>query len=710
MRVPARLPLLSRGTLLFVALALAAVSTIALALERPRSATVADYLAHSSIAGRDLRVGVLLPERPPPGGPDPYATGRGFDVDLALAFARSLGVTAHFRVLDSTDRVAALVERKVDVVFAGLLRTAEREQAIQFAGPYREGGLVVATRTTWPSPAKRQRLCVVAGSVVEPVAARAGVVLVRRPTTNACLTDVLAGRLDAVAGEEIVLRGHAHASEGKLKLFPLAANQQAQRYFIGVVPGDPFLKALVNSFLQASYAREVDGAWQQAAARHLAPRGFTGRQPRPEGTLLRGAGDGPRSPDGAAGVPPAVTTVAPPTRHGFRTVAHRRHRHATRRTVRLTTGRAPGGTAPDGPPVPPGGPVLAGVTRNGPPSPGAWSLLFGVPVTVSALYLWIQSGGDRQFTLMLAQSVNPINFLATVSLSVVWIFPAVPALLFTVGAVVLSSVVDQADRQRLCDAYTVARWTARTPGWMVWTAMVTAAVSTPLVFAPAWALALCVARQPAVTGRRSTMARRLRWPALLALGMVTGLLAYRGIVRGEPTLALTVAWPVLLLLAGVDAPLRPAHVPAFLRASAALAGLLALGVVHAVVTTPILPSTSLQIASPPPSSTPGPDRTPAGTDPDAPADPPLRHLRGYVVSVDDGYTTVLSDAGGIEVVGNDEIRSRVSCPSLTDLPEDSPALVGLPLRESLLQALARQQRPTTLEDPRCIVRVDAPSR
>ncbi|MFF5219547.1 substrate-binding periplasmic protein [Micromonospora sp. NPDC000442] len=652
------------------------------------------------MAGRDLRVGVLA-DRPLVGEGDGYGTANSFDLDLASAFGRSLGVSVRFQAVDATDRLSALLNGRVDLVFASLVRTAEREQLVQFAGPYLEGKLVVATRTTWPSPAKRHSLCVAAGSAAEPAAARTDSVLIRGPSPGRCVSEVLAGRLDATAGDEILLRSHVSAAGGKLKLFPLAAYQPAQRYFIGVAPRDPYLKALVDSFLHASYIRGVDGVWQQAADRHLVAAGFTGLQPRPEGTMLRGAGDGPR-PTSSPVAMKAVTTGTPPSRRRSRTIAHRRRRGTARRTVRLRTAAT---AVPVDPPAPSGEPAAAEASRQGPLSPGAWSLLFGVPVAVSALYLWIQSGGDRQFTLMLAQSVNPINFLAAVSLSVVWIFPAVPALLFTVGAVVLSSAVDRGGRQRLCDRYAVARWTARVPGWVVWCSIVAAAVSTPLVFAPAWALALCVARQRAVTGRQLPGARRLRWLALSASGAIVGLLVALAL-PAEPALALTIGWPVLLLVAGVDAPLHPARVVPFLRASAALAGLLALGVVHAVVTTPVLPSTALQIArAPVPSSTPGQ----TASDPDvAAADPPLRHLRGYLVSVDDEYTTVLSDAGGVETVRNDEVRSRISCPSLSDLPGDSATLLGLPLRESLLKALARQQRPSTLEDPRCIMRVDAP--
>ncbi|PWR04976.1 hypothetical protein DKT68_29370 [Micromonospora acroterricola] len=691
-----------RGTAIFVALAMAAGSTIAFTLATPKSATVSDYLSRSSIAGRQLRVGVFA-DQPLLGERGPDGTLTGFDIDLASALARSIGVQPAFVALDPSERVTALVEGRVDVVVAGLIMTEERQRVIEFAGPYLEGGLVVASRTRWPSRAKGQRLCVVPGSIAEATLEKTGSVLVRRPSTRGCVGDAVAGHLDAVAGDEIMLRGHAHTSSGVLKIYPLSTPEVTQRYGIGVVPGDPFLKALVNSFLLASHARGRDGAWQKAADHTLGVGGFTRRQPRPAGVLLREANDGQTTTGGVVGMPPAIAPASPLARRP-RSLTHRRRRRQPRRTVRLRAAPAPGRSVPVDPPL---RPRTAG--ENGPLSAGVWSLLLGVPVAVSALYLWIQSGGDRQFTLMLAESVNPINFLATVSLSVVWIFSAVPALVFTVGAVVLSSTADRAELRRLCDTYAVARWTARTPGWVVWASIVAAAVSTPLAFGPAWVLALCVARQPAVTGRRVSGTRPLRVFAVLAITVASVGIAVSALARGEHALAVTAGWPAVLLWAGVDAPLRPGHVPAFLRASGALGGLLALGVVYAVVTTPILPSTAIQVARPTvPGATPGPTPSPGVVDPDAAATaPPMRQLRGYVVSVDEEATTVLSDAGGVEIVPNDQVASRVSCPSFTDLPGDSAALFGLPLRESLLKALAREQRPTTLQDPRCVVRVDA---
>jgi hypothetical protein len=269
-------------------------------------------------------------------------------------------------------------------------------------------------------------------------------------------------------------------------------------------------------------------------------------------------------------------------------------------------------------------------------------------------------------------------------------------LVFTVGAVVLGSATGPADRRRLCARYTVARWTARTPAWAVWTSVVVAAVSTPVVFLPAWGLALFA------THPRGRSTRRLRRvPARLALAGTAVVIAGAAVDGGEPALAVVAGWPALMVFTGVDTPLRRTALPAFVRAAAALAAALALGVLYNVVTTPILPSTAFEVV---PAA--APTGAPEAADPEAASSTSgtVRSLRGYVVSVDDETTTLLSDAGGVEIVPNDDIRSRVSCPSFTDLPGDSAKLRGLPLGESMLRALAREQRAATLQHPRCLDR------
>ncbi|WFE65801.1 transporter substrate-binding domain-containing protein [Micromonospora sp. WMMD714] len=689
-----------RGTGPFLALALVAVSTAAFSLVASKSPTIADYLRRSSIAGRELRVGVLA-DQPllstpvkDPGTTDPDAQKQftGFDASLATFLARSIGVSAEFVPLESTERLDALTSGRVDVLLGGLVITAERQRVVEFAGPYLIGETVMATRTGWPPGSEPGRLCVVPGSAAAADAARSGHPLLLAPDLRRCLAAVSADRADAVVGDEILLRGLVWAAGRGWKVVPFPG-MATIAYGIGVARDDPALKALVDSFLVASLRKKKSGAWEKAMDATLRKAGFAGSQPYAPGRLLRDGSDGQDGTGGIVGLPAAVSPVVAGRSRRGRTLAHRRRRRTSGRTVTRRPARV-GGT-PAGEPGPGGA------------APGVWSLLVGVPVAVSALYLWIQSGGDRQFTLMLAQSINPINFLAAVSLSVVWVFPALPALVFIIGAVVLGAAVDGADRRRLRDRYAVARWTDRAPGWAVWGSILAAAASTPLVFVPAWALALRVVGRRGAAGRVGGRRPGRGWVAvgLLLYAAVVGAAVGAALAEGEQALALIAGWPAVLLLTRATGPLRPGQVAAFVRAAALLAVLLTLGVLYAVVSTPILPSTAIQVAVPtaaPP--TPAPSGSPAPNDPDT--DPPTRQLRGYVVSTDDEATTVLSDRGGVEIVANDVIRSRVSCPSLVDLPGDSAELFGLPLRESLLKALARRQRPTTVQDPRCLLRPD----
>ncbi|WDZ82894.1 transporter substrate-binding domain-containing protein [Micromonospora cathayae] len=704
------------GLALFVCLAMVAVSTLRFVSLPPLTASVSDVLSRSSISGRtELRVGVLADA--PLLSAGPAVAPVGFDADLARYLAGSLGKVATFVPLAAEDRIASLESGQVDVVFAALAMTSERKRIVAFSGPYLEGGTALLAPPSFREGEASNVLCTVAGTVTERELLRRGVRFDVRPDLRDCVEQVRAGRLAAVLGDEIGLLGFTQEPGNQLVIRPAPPGLPRYWYGIGVPLYDPHLKRLVDSFLLVSYDRPADGAWRQAMDRSLGKAGFTGEQPKPEGTRLRNATDGliralgvPGGEPAAGGpvtVPSAVSPGSPPTtgRRRRRTLAHRRSRRTPtprrRSAVRVAPDRhgsvrgvdPPRATVlPDPAPAPlPGGAV----------NPGPWSLLLGVPVAVSALYLWIQSGGDRQLTLMLAQSVNPITFLATVSLSVVWIFPAVPALVFTVGAVVLGGAVGPVDRRRLCARYIAARWTARTPAWAIWASVVVAAVSTPIVFLPAWGLSL-FAIHP--TGRSTRRVHRVL--ARLALAGTAVVIARAAVDGGEPALAVVAGWPALMVFTGVDTPLRRTMLPAFVRTTAVLAAALGLGVLYNVVTTPILPSTAFEVA--PAAAPTGAPATggPTATDPDAAASTSgtVRLLRGYVVATDDDTTTLLSDTGGVEIVPNDDIRSRVSCPSFTDLPEDSAKLRDLPLRESMLRALARDQRAATFQHPHCLDR------
>jgi hypothetical protein len=186
----------------------------------------------------------------------------------------------------------------------------------------------------------------------------------------------------------------------------------------------------------------------------------------------------------------------------------------------------------------------------------------------------------------------------------------------------------------------------------------------------------------------------------VAVSAIAAALVVVSVAGGDPLYVAIAAWPVAALAAGADTPMLPSRAGAFIRLGGAVVAVLGAGMVNNIVSTPILPSTVVVVAPPGAATTKGkPDTDVSRRGADA-----IR--RGYVVSIDDESTTMLLDNGGIAIIANDDIRSRISCPSVTDLPAHSPRLGALPVRESVLRHLARRQRPAVVQDPRCRFRPD----
>jgi len=696
-------------------LLVAGVTTVHFSLTDDGSPTFADYFSRSGISD-NIVVSIGVPDdRPLLGYRDSGGALAGFDVELARYIANSLKLPYELVTAAAADRIRFITEGIVDIVVADLAMTDERESQVDFAGPY----LVTDQSLLVPSSVAGDfentirwrgfRPCVVAGTSSEYAYRTDGPTMVVASSIADCVERLRAGEVDAVANDTVQLLGYTEQLNGQVRLIK-APVEGPVAYGIAVSKNDPYLRALIQSFLLVAKAKGTSGSWSVAYRNTLGTAGPTPEQPKVDGVVLRDSDDGQYAamkPSGHTGF--VGSPRPPPSRRMFRP------RNPNRRRARAKP-------IQDSLEVRPAAPHAAGRVASDPDSPGRqalWPVLVGVPAAVSALYLWIQSGGDRQFTLMLSS---------------VWIFLAVPPVLFAMNGAMTSSTTDDTDRQDLRRRHPIIAWVSDRPPWLISASFGAAVVTSPLIFAPAWLLACCMAFQ-------TRLFRRLRSPHIRVViaSSLTAVTVLVGVITdGSGTLAFMTAWPIGMLILGADGPIMRRFIDGFVRATAVLATLLVGGVIYNTVTTPILPSTVITIGRD--STTAAPDSTTvlpsetwqAGTaatsrpvdehSPTVPttsgaASPPdsdvslansegERSLRGYIVSENDESTTILLDTGGVAIVPNSGIRSRVSCPSAVDLPGDTDRLFGIPLRQSLLHYLARRQRPAAIQDPRCVIRPD----
>ncbi len=71
----------------------------------------------------------------------------GFEIDVAKQLAKDLGVVPKFHELDWKNILPALLNKKIDIIIAGMTITPQRALKVSFSQPYAESGVGLATNT-----------------------------------------------------------------------------------------------------------------------------------------------------------------------------------------------------------------------------------------------------------------------------------------------------------------------------------------------------------------------------------------------------------------------------------------------------------------------------------------------------------------------------------------------------------------------------------
>lgn len=204
----------------------------------------------------------------------------GFDVDVARYVARELGYSEDkiiFKEAPSKQREAMLQNGDVDMIVATYSITAERKNAVDFAGPYFIAGQDLLVRKgddsiRGPEDLNGKRLCSVTGSTsaknVKNKFANE-VQLMEQPGYAECATALFSGIVDAVTTDDIILAGLASASRGKLEV--VGAPFTEEYYGVGIKKGNSALAAKINDAINQMVE---DGSWQRAVEDNTRGTGY----------------------------------------------------------------------------------------------------------------------------------------------------------------------------------------------------------------------------------------------------------------------------------------------------------------------------------------------------------------------------------------------------------------------------------------------------
>jgi glutamate transport system substrate-binding protein len=264
---------------------LALAATAALTLSACSSATVGNQGGASgtgsSGAGGTIKIGVKFDQ---PGlGFQEGNKHTGFDVDVATYVAGKLGYSPsqiQWVESPSAQREQMLQTGAVDMIFATYSITDERKKVVDFAGPYFVAGqdLLVAkdnTDITGPNSLEGKKLCSVTGSTsAQKIKDKysKGVNLLERPGYAECVTALVAGQVDAVTTDDIILAGLAAtpANKGKVKL--VGAPFSVERYGVGLPKGSKTTCEKINTAIKAMID---DGSWQKFITKNTEGTGYT---------------------------------------------------------------------------------------------------------------------------------------------------------------------------------------------------------------------------------------------------------------------------------------------------------------------------------------------------------------------------------------------------------------------------------------------------
>ena len=148
---------------------------------------------------------------------------KGFEIDVAEALSRQMGMQVTPVILDFDGLIPALQSRKIDAVMASMSITPQRQQLIAFSSPYYFSPVRMVTRTdarpdVSPTGLKGRRIGVERGTIHELFLTEQfkDSRVLRYATQDQVFLDLKAGRLDATLVDAVVAQfGFLNHAEGR---------------------------------------------------------------------------------------------------------------------------------------------------------------------------------------------------------------------------------------------------------------------------------------------------------------------------------------------------------------------------------------------------------------------------------------------------------------------------------------------------------------
>lgn len=195
----------------------------------------------------------------------------GFDVDLYLWLGQHAEppFTPVPTPIPVSDRIDAIRDGRAQIVVEAFSITDERRKSIRFAGPYlitKQGVMTRAGETPIENLAQLggRTVCTLRGSTsldqLNNGSLTGRITVTQHTAVQECVNDLLAGQVDAVSTDQLILYGFARRDPTHLSVVPSMKFGADERYGIGLPHDDVALCKELTTKLKEFV---IDGYWEQ---------------------------------------------------------------------------------------------------------------------------------------------------------------------------------------------------------------------------------------------------------------------------------------------------------------------------------------------------------------------------------------------------------------------------------------------------------------
>lgn len=197
----------------------------------------------------------------------------GFDIDLARAVGKELGVKVKFKPIDWDAKEAELKSKNIDCIWNGMSATADRQKSMSLSKKYLENRILVMSldpsiNIKSADDLKNYKIGTQAGSsALEAIEKNKKYDefkdnISEYDTYDEAILDMKAGRIDVVAIDEVYA---IYNNANKDKLYESDFNFGADYYAVGFRKGDTELTKKFNAALKKTIdsgeAAEISNKW-----------------------------------------------------------------------------------------------------------------------------------------------------------------------------------------------------------------------------------------------------------------------------------------------------------------------------------------------------------------------------------------------------------------------------------------------------------------